>query len=1050
MTHLRNILSILFLMFGVFYISAQNNDTQESFTVTGTVFNGETMQPIQVASINDANYSSAITKEDGTFSIKVKSYDDILTVTSEGFQTREIILGGRETVDIYLYETGFNSFDQEVRLADYSKPLAYSTHALGIVENKTSYFDASKKGATSAESTFDGKIAGLNVITRDGNPGSGSDLFLRGYSSLNATNKPLVIVDGMIYDIGEYGTPLISGDRSNAFAGIDADDIENITVIKDAAAIYGAKASNGVILITTNHATEQVNQITFSMNGGLNMAPKNIPLMEADDYRIYLNEMLLSAGLSTDSVSRLPFMNNDPSNYDYAKYHNNTDWQKEVFANSYSSNYGVLIKGGDDVALYALSVNYMDYNGTIKNTDFSRFNMRFNSDINISKIFTLNTNISFNYNDRKLKSGSGITTTDNPLFAARIKSPFFYPNQIDGGIITPVLADYDALGVSNPVAIVNEMEQQSLDYRIFGSFNFNVKLSDHLTISDLIGLSFNKSREKVFIPGYGISPEVTEIGIVYNKMMERVLKHSAVNNDFRIRYNNNFNGYHSLVAVAGARLNMNQTEEDWGSDFNSASDQFRTIGQGTARFRNNGGYIGDWNNITYYALGEYAFKKKYFVTVNMALDGSSKFGSQADGIKLHNHQFGFFPSVAGAWLITSEPFMKNVTLLDLFKIRASYGITGNDDIGFYATKKYYTTQRLLAAKGLVRGNIWNPELKWETNKKTNLGVDLALLRNRISLSADYYMNTTDDMLEYIPVEYFTGFDYVLANNGSFNTKGMDLSLNARIINSKLKWDLGITYSKYQTEVTAVNDGRNVTGVYGASILTEVGQQLGVFYGFKTSGVYASQSAAESAGLEALLPNTSTMAFRAGDVIFEDYKADGIIDNQDMQVIGDPTPDFFGSVNTRLQWKAFTLDASLAFSYGNDVFNYLRYQLESMQNFNNQTQAVINRWTYDGQVTSIPKAEFADPIGNSRFSDRWIEDGSYARLRDVTLTYKLPFKANFLKGSEVYVTGINLLTLTEYKGLDPEFSLSNSPLTRGIDVGMTPQVQSFFVGVRVKL
>lgn len=1050
MTLLRNILSVFLFMFGMVMLYAQNNDAQESLTVTGIVYNGETMQPIQVASVNNGNYSSAITKEDGAFTINVKSYHDVLTVTSEGFQTREIVLAGKKSVEIYLYEAGFRSFDQQVNQVYYTKPQAYTTHALSTVENKTSYFDASKKGATSAEATFDGQIAGINVINRDGNPGSGSDMFIRGYSSLNANNKPLVIVDGMIYDIGEYGTPLINSDRSNPLAGIDPDDIENISVIKDAASIYGAKASNGVILINTNHATEQVNQITLSLNGGLNLAPRNIPMMGAGDYRIYLNEMLSSAGLPADSIARLPYLNNDPQSYDYERYHNSTDWQKQIFADSYSSNYGVLIKGGDDVALYALSVNYMDYNGTLKNTDFSRFSMRFNSDINISKVITLNTNISFNYNDRNLKSGSGITTTDNALFAARIKSPFLYPYQIDGGDVSPLLSNYDDLGVSNPLAIVNEMEQQSLDYRIFGSFNFNAKLSDHFTISDLIGISFHKGREKVFIPGYGITPEISKVGVIYNKMMERVLKHSAVNNDFRIQYANEFNGYHSLVAVAGSRLNMNQTEEDWGSDFNSASDQFRTIGQGTARFRSNGGYLGDWNNITYYALADYSFKKKYFVTVNMSLDGSSKFGAEADGIKLHNHQFGFFPSIAGAWLLTSEPFMKDVSFLDLFKVRASYGLTGNDDIGFYATKKYYTTQRFLAAKGLVRGNIWNPELKWETNTKTNLGIDLALLRNRISMSADYYMNTTDDMLEYIPVKYFTGFDYVLANNGSFNTTGMDLTLNARLINSKFKWDLGITYSSYQTEVTAVDGGRKLTSMLGANVLTEVGQPLGVFYGFKTDGVYATQQDAEDADLEALLPNTSTMAFRAGDVIFVDHTPDGIIDDQDMQVIGNPTPDFYGSINTRLQWKAFTLDASMAFSYGNDIFNYIRYQLESMQNLNNQTQAVVNRWTYEGQLTSIPKAEFADPIGNSRFSDRWVEDGSYARLRDVTLTYQLPFKSNLLKGSEVYVTGLNLLTFSKYRGLDPEFSMSNSPLTRGIDVGMVPQVKSFFVGLRVKL
>ncbi|MBN2763534.1 MAG: SusC/RagA family TonB-linked outer membrane protein, partial [Bacteroidales bacterium] len=893
MNQIKYILIILLLGIIGVHISAQQADNDTLNYVTGSVFDGESMLPMEIVTVNNGTFSSTFTELDGTFSIKVKSPNDVLVVSAFGYRKKEVVLSGRKEVNVYMYPVGYKSFSENVILNDFTKPLAYSSRSVSIMTNNSSFYKADRLGATSGEAFLKGNIAGLDVVSRDGNVGSGSDLFLRGYSSLNATNRPLVVLDGMIYDINEYGNPLINNNRYNAFASIDPNDIENITVIKDATSTYGAKAANGVIFISTSHANEQVNKISFNMSGGLNFSPEGLPLLDAGDYRLFLNEMYLSKGLTQDSIMSSPFFNYDENSAEYLKYHNNTDWQKEIFTNSFSSNYGLQINGGDDVALYSLSVNYNKYNGTVKNTDFSRFGMRFNSDVNISKVISLNSNISFAYDDRNLKNGSGYTSSDNLLYSSYIKTPLFNPYQVDNNIVTPVLADYDLFGVSNPVAMSNEMDQVAMNSKIFGSFNFNAKINDHLVVSNLVGLSYSKNREKIFIPGYGIAPDTTEIGIVTNKMKERILRHSTVNNDFRVRYINLFNDMHEFSAVAGSRLNFNSTEEDWGSESNSANDQLRTIGQGTARFRTNGGFLGDWNSITYYLSADYNYLKKYFISVNASLDGNSKFGSEADGISLHGHQFGFFPSLSGAWLLTSEPFMSSVSFVNLLKLRTSYGVTGNDDIGFNGTEKFYTSQKNLAAEGLIRANLWNPALKWETITKFDAGLDMALFNERLFVSADYYQNNTEDMLEFKPEQFYTGFDYVLANNGSLETTGYDVTMNSRVLNGKIKWDLGIVLSHFDTKVTAIADGQNMNVLYGANILTKVGQPIAQFYGYKTIGVYATQQQADDAGLVALLSNTSTLPFQAGDVIFEDSHQDGVIDEQDMQVIGNPAPDFTG-------------------------------------------------------------------------------------------------------------------------------------------------------------
>lgn len=1047
MNYLKNILLLVLVLTSA--LSWAQNQSNSGILVKGTVYNEVTKLPIASATVVCGDFASTFTNDDGTFSIEVRSANDILNVKAEGFQNKDVLLTKVENVNIYLTKEQTKTFQQNMYNGYTKTKQLYTTQAVSTVD--WNLRDIAKVDGSSGENAMDGKIAGLDARARNGIKGAGSDIFIRGYSSLYANNQPLIIVDGMIYDTESYGTSLINGFRSNPLGGIDVGDIENITVIRDAASIYGAKASNGVIFIRTGHATKQATSIDFSVNGTMEMAPDNIPMLGAEDYRLYLNEILLSGGITADSISKMPFQIQSPDVLGYYTYHNNTDWQKKVFSDNYSQNYRLKIKGGDDVALYALSLGFLNQKGTVNGSDNSRFNFRFNSDINFSKNVTLNSNISFHYITKNI-SGTGVESFYDPVYASRIKAPFLQEyEQNESGIASPELIDSDFLSVSNPVALVKNTMQKDVNYRLFGSFNFNWKLTKNFTLSNLIGLSFDKSRQSIFIPDQGVPADSSEYGLITNQMKANIIRHFVVNNDFRATYNETFNVEHRLNAMVGVRANMNTVEQDWAADYNSANDQIRSLSNGNYLLRQKGGVIGDWSNAALYATADYSFKNRYLATFNVAFDGSSRNGIDANGIKMFKTRFGVYPGAAVAWIASSESFLSNINALNLLKVRASYGLTGNDDIGNYTSKKYYVEKNLLSFQGIVNGNLWNPALGPEKTTKMNIGVDAALFNDRINLSADVFQNKTTDLFDYIDANIYSGYDGYYGNLGGFTTSGFDIAFDTRIINGeKLKWNLGLILSKYSTKVDELFDNSRTEEIFGATIITKEGSPIGQFYGYETNGVYSSDADAATDGLLNRMNNEDLVAFGGGDVRFIDQNSDGIIDTEDMTVIGDPTPDFTGEVYSSIKYKGLTLEASLGFSYGNEVFNYQRYTLENLSSTNNQTATAINRWRYQGQVTDVPKAILGDPMNNSRFSDRWIEDGSYARLKSVTLSYMLPVNTNVVKYIELYATGYNLLTFTNYLGQDPEFSFNSNALSQGIDIGMVPQNKMVMLGIRIGL
>ena len=1024
------------------------NEVRKGPKVKGIVKDASTGEAIVGVNISVPGYSAAITDDEGRFTITVPDLSAVLALKGEGYQNKEYPVKKGEELEILLYEAGYSSFYNTVTLPSGTRSQYGVPYAVRSVDVERSQWESAGE---SAGSFMQGRVAGLNAVRRSGTPNSGVNLNIRGYNSLYASNQPLIVVDGMIYDDADYGLELIKNSITSPLTNIELRDIEDITVLKDGSSLYGTKGSNGVVMITTTRPKDFTTKIDAAVYGGFNQHPETMPVMNAGDYRTYLTQMMASRGISQDVLASQPYLNDDPQYLAYYRYHNDINWQKEVFQNSYNQNYYLKVTGGDNIARYGLSLGYLSNDGITQNTGLNKYSTRLNALLNLTPKLTAHANLSFIYNERETRD-QGLYSKTSPIFLSLIKSPFLSINEVDdAGKVSPNLADVDEFDIGNPAALINKAIGANRNYRFFGNVNLGYEFNPSLRLASTLGLTYDKVRENFFIPNKGVANDTLSTDIALNRSGSEIQRLFSIYNDTYLNFNKRYSHRHSLNTSVGVRTQSNKTESDIGLGYNAATDDFVSVGAGTRALRQVGGLIGDWNWVNLYFSGDYGYLNRYFLSINMALDGSSRFGKNAsDGISIGDNKFAFMPSAAAAWIISSEPFMSNSNAFDFMKLRASYGLSGNDDIGNYTARTYYVSQNLLGMQGLVRGNIGNPALQWETVRKANAGLDFAVLKERLRASVDVFANQTKNMIIYEPVNNASGFHYALSNSGGMKTRGFELGVNGRVLNHTVKLDLGLNLAKYKNEITELPMSEIITEFGGASFITKKGQAANLFYGLKAEGVFASEAEASASGLRKRMPNASLVPFTAGDMIFKDLNNDKIIDDADRMVIGNPNPDWLGTFTADISYKRFTLNTLFNFSLGNDIYNGMRARLESMSGYENQTKAVKNRWRAEGQQTAMPKAVWGDPMGNAAFSDRWIEDGSYLRLRTLALTYNLPITPKQIKYARIYATANNLFTVTNYLGYDPEFSASPSIFGSGVDMGLEPQFTSFQLGFRLGL
>lgn len=1036
--------------------------------VSGRVFAVTSGTPLGGALVSVSGYDgySTLTEEDGTYKLDVPEFATALTVTAPDYNSVRVgINQSGKLRDVTLYSSVMRS--------------AYSADDNILNTVVADKFDYSPSLNITSE-IGDQLGANVRTISRGGTPGIGNFMMMNGINSLHSNAQPLIVIDGVIVDQQYDRTMVHDGFYNDILTSFNVNEIKSVKVMANGTAIYGAKGANGVILIETKRNTSLATKIDATVSAGITLLPKSLPMMSGSQFKTYASDLLKTTGTN---LSEFQFLTSDPNNYYYNKYNNNTDWNDVIYREAFSQNYGITVQGGDEVASYFLALGYNGAQSVLEDNDVNRLNIRFNTDINMFKHLFIRFDASYSNVTRNLKDqgapeayDEGTVTSVNYL--GLVKSPMLSPYAYSNGKISDVAfdnSDEDYLDqalasignvnyrLANPASIneygtaqnKNYFENSYLNIAITPRWQFN----KHLSLSSLFSYTLTNTNDKYYVPINGVPDYyVSSIGLtVENEIRSLYSSQNSITSDTKIEWGNQY-GAHSIDLLGGFRYMNDRYKVDTQLGYNTGSDKTPFIND--TQNKTTTGSTNEWTSMSWYGQARYDYRKRYFVEGNLAIESSSRFGKDAkEGFKLAGVRWGVFPGIQAGWVLSNESWF-DVPGIDYAKFTMGYDVSGNDGIDFDATRTYF--QSILfqnQANGLVLGNLGNTEVQWETTRRFSFGTELNFLKNRLNLKVNVFKSWTDNLLTYHELNFITGLENNWVNGGSLENKGYNITVNGHIIATRnWNWELGASVGHYKNKLTALPDGQDYVDVevYGATIRSQIGQPVNLFYGYKTEAtasgthVYATSEEAKADGLYILGENgIDKTYFGAGDVKFAD-NGDKEINKADMQVIGDPNPDIYGNIFTSLSYKRIRLDVNFNYSLGNDAYNYLRSQLESGNRFMNQSVAMVNRWSYEGQVTDMPTVMWEDPMGNARFSDRWIEDASYLRLKSITLSYELPLNSTFIHGLTFWGQANNVFTVSKYLGADPDFSMSNSVLEQGIDRGLLANSRNFMLGIKINL
>lgn len=1036
--------------------------------VSGRVFAVTSGTPLGGALVSVSGYDgySALTEEDGTYKLDVPEYATALKITAPDYNTVRVgINQSGKLRDVTMYSNAMRS--------------AYGADDNILNTVVADKFDYSPSLNITSE-IGDQLGANVRTISRGGTPGIGNFMMMNGINSLHSNGQPLIVIDGVIVDQQYDRTMVHDGFYNDILTSFNVNEIKSVKVMANGTAIYGAKGANGVILIETKRNTSLATKIDATVSAGITLLPKSLPMMSGSQFKTYASDLLKTTGTN---LSEFQFLTSDPNNYYYNKYNNNTDWNDVIYREAFSQNYGITVQGGDEVASYFLALGYNGAQSVLEDNDVNRLNIRFNTDINMFKHLFIRFDASYSNVTRNLKDqgapenyDEGTVTSVNYL--GLVKSPMLSPYAYSNGKISDVAfdnSDEDYLDqalasignvnyrLANPASIneygtaqnKNYFENSYLNIAITPRWQFN----KHLSLSSLFSYTLTNTNDKYYVPINGVPDYyVSSIGLtVENEIRSLYSSQNSITSDTKIEWGNQY-GAHSIDLLGGFRYMNDRYKVDTQLGYNTGSDKTPFIND--TQNKTTTGSTNEWTSMSWYGQARYDYRKRYFVEGNLAIESSSRFGKEAkDGFKLAGVRWGVFPGIQAGWVLSNESWF-DVPGIDYAKFTMGYDVSGNDGIDFDATRTYF--QSILfqnQANGLVLGNLGNTEVQWETTRRFSFGTELNFLKNRLNLKVNVFKSWTDNLLTYHELNFITGLENNWVNGGSLENKGYNITVNGHIIATRnWNWELGASVGHYKNKLTALPDGQDYVDVevYGATIRSQIGQPVNLFYGYKTEAtasgthVYATSEEAKADGLYILGENgIDKTYFGAGDVKFAD-NGDKEINKADMQVIGDPNPDIYGNIFTSLSYKRIRLDVNFNYSLGNDAYNYLRSQLESGNRFMNQSVAMVNRWSYEGQVTDMPTVMWEDPMGNARFSDRWIEDASYLRLKSITLSYELPLNSTFIHGLTFWGQANNVFTVSKYLGADPDFSMSNSVLEQGIDRGLLANSRNFMLGIKINL
>ena len=993
-----------------------SNVTQQQQTVKG-IIKGPDGLPVIAANISQKGTNNAtITDLNGNFTLNVTGRQPVLVISYIGYVTTEVNVSGRAFVEVVLQE--------DVAALDEVVVVGYGTmrkkDVTGAVSSVRSG-EITKNATSNVMQAIAGKMSGVQVVQNSGTPGGDVSILIRGVGTINDAS-PLYVIDGVPVSGGMWY--------------LNPNDVESIDVLKDASAtaIYGSRGANGVVMVTTKQAQEGHTEINFDYSYGIQHSAKTYKMLDASQYAALHNEMRTNAG---------PEYSLNPAFADPESLGAGTDWMDAIFRTAPMQKVNLSMLGGNQKISHATSLGYYTQDGIMKNSSYNRLSLQSNISSKLASNITVRANVNLSAENRRTQPVSTVIQNAMRILPS---IPIYDDNGEYAGPTGNAEWNGNAL---NPVAIINEQNYRMKGFRMLSNISLEWEIIKGLKFKTTGGAELGYDYNNSYIPKYkwGMNESKNTMQTVTSAYEQLYLWDNTLNYDKAF-------GKHRINAMIGTSYQEYKKESVSAAGSGRASELTTELDNAT-KATDVGGNSYRWALMSYMARLHYSYDDRYLLTATFRADGSSKFGK--------DNRFGYFPSFAAAWNIGNEAFMQSVKPVSLLKLRAGYGQTGNQNIGAYAFADKLSVNGVYNF-GSQRGFesnlvnliypylLSNPSVKWESVEQYNVGLDIGFLQNRIVANLDFYVKNTRDMLTKKPVPQTSGTsleqaDWPPVNIGKVLNRGFEFTVNTKNFVGEFKWETSLNMSFNHNEVVSIGGPEILNGV---SLIRE-GQPINSFYGYELGGIYQTldevftgpvmENRAPEKASHNPYKNTSP-----SDMWFVDVDGNGEINDRVRTVIGNPSPDCIFGFNNTFSYKNFDLSIFFQGALGNQVWNGVRASHESMNSTYNQLATTLERWTGEGSSYSMPRAIYADPNNNSRASTRWLEDGAYAKLKNLTFGYTLPEKwirKAKMKALRLYVSLDNLCTITNYSGLDPEAGLS------GLDYGVYPSARTYMFGVSVK-
>ncbi|OOG77209.1 hypothetical protein B0E43_06345 [Algoriphagus sp. A40] len=1025
--------------------------------ITGVV-KDETGSPLPgVTVLVEGTTTGTVTDIDGNFSIEAAE-GQALIFSFIGLQRQRIIVGAASILEVVM-ATEENNLEEFVVVGYGTLQKKDITGAVSAISSE----EIKDQPVASIDQAIAGRMAGVVVTQATGAPGGGASVRIRGAGSLSAGNEPLYVVDGF---------PVTNDfdQRNNPLNTINPNDIDNIQVLKDASAtaIYGSRGSNGVILITTKSGKSGMSKIDFSISTGVQQVEKTLDVLNATEFAHYINESRNNAWVNSgpgrsasdpnsvrlnNVMYLLPEVFSNPESLGEG-----TNWQDEIFRTAQMSNYQLNFSGGNDKTKYFVSGGYLSQDGVIINSDLKRYSFRVNVESQMNKRVKVGANITPSYTFSNQSLAEGNWQGGGIIQSAITAGPHLTPYDEFGNYTKITGQGIGTSEVDNPVKIAKEYFHEQQNLRLLGTSFAEFSIVDNLKFKALVGADIRNFREDIFsssiINPNSVNPTKPAVGTNGTSQIRNWLS------EFTLSYNKSI-GKHNFDAVLGYTVQQEAMEISRMTGTNFANDNIKTI--------NAAGLITsatstkeEWALISYLARVNYNYDDRYLLTATFRRDGSSRFGQ--------DNRWGSFPSVSLGWRLSEENFLSDVDWLSELRLRTSYGLTGNNfitnygSIGLTGIENYPLGMNGgTVSNGIRLTNIPNSKLGWEKNSQTDIGVEIGLLQNRIYASADYYNKRTSDLLLNVPVPTLTGYATALQNIGEIQNKGFEFTVTSRNTVGALKWTTDLNFSTNNIEVLALGpDGspiisRQVTSASAPTHITEIGSEPGSYFGYNVLGVYQNQQDIDSSPV--IKNGNGTVQSKPGQLKFEDVNGDGVITADDRTVLGSPFPDFTWGMTNSFSYKNFDFAFTLQGVQGFEVLNVARRYYGNYGGLYNVLSSTANGWMSeqdpgDGKSPMIDRNfnGYAGSTVINNMTSLFVEDGSFLRIRNITLGYNMPaslLEKAKLSSARLSFTVQNAYTFTDYEGYNPEVSAQGgSPLVPGVDAGGYPLARTFMLGLNV--